>query len=103
MQGGWQQLNLQPYNINSGCFMVGTIIHEFMHALGFHHMQSASERDDYVRIAWENIESGSEGNFNKYSSSTITNFGVCKLLKSHLSLKCHPLFLHHSQHMITVA
>lgn len=78
MRGGRQQLNLTPNQIEVGCFRLGTIIHEFLHALGFYHMQSASERDDYVEIVWENIQSGTEGNFAKYNDSIITNFGVGK-------------------------
>lgn len=38
-------------------------------------MQSATERDDFVRIAWENIQAGTEGNFNKYEADRISNFG----------------------------
>lgn len=52
---GPQQLNLQLDEPEIGCFRIGTIIHEFLHALGFYHMHSATERDDFVRIAWENI------------------------------------------------
>jgi hypothetical protein len=29
-----------------------------LHALGFYHQQSATERDDYVTINWQNIEAG---------------------------------------------
>lgn len=43
-------------------------------ALGFYHMQSAFDRDDYVKILWENITPGTEKNFNKYSNSKITYF-----------------------------
>lgn len=39
-------------------------------------MQSATERDDYVEIMWENIEPGMESNFDKFSADVITNFGV---------------------------
>lgn len=45
-------------------------------ALGFYHMQSTYDRDDYVIINWENIEDGTSHNFNKYTSSQVTNFGV---------------------------
>lgn len=76
MRGGRQQLNLQPYAPESGCFRLYTIVHEFIHALGFYHMQSATERDDFVRIAWENIEPGREHNFNTYDATLIDNFGV---------------------------
>lgn len=43
-------------------------------ALGFYHMQSAYDRDDYVSIKWENMISGAEKNFRKYSPETITHF-----------------------------
>lgn len=76
MVGGMQRLNLQSYEPGSGCFRKGTIIHEFIHALGFYHMQSATERDDFVNIVWDNIEAGKEHNFNTYDAEKISQFGV---------------------------
>ncbi|CAD7089224.1 unnamed protein product [Hermetia illucens] len=72
MLKGRQQLNLQ----GNGCVYHGTAIHEFLHALGVHHQQSASDRDNYVTIQYANIQSGTEGNFDKYSSSYVTDFGI---------------------------
>lgn len=74
--GGAQQLNLQSYAPGSGCFTKGTIMHEFIHALGFYHMQSATERDNYVTIVWANIIAGYENNFNTYTAAHISQFGV---------------------------
>lgn len=51
-------------------------MHEFLHALGFYHMQSTYDRDDYVTIVRENIEPGLEYNFDKYNSSIVTDFGI---------------------------
>ncbi|KAG5677777.1 hypothetical protein PVAND_007508 [Polypedilum vanderplanki] len=76
MRNGRQQLNLTPNNPEVGCFRLYTIVHEFMHALGFYHMQSATERDEYVRIVWENIQAGTQNNFNTYDAQTITQFGI---------------------------
>jgi len=70
-----QQLNLQNYALDSGCFRLGTIVHEFLHALGFYHQQSTWDRDDYVRIVEENITAGTEGNFNKYDNETVEDYG----------------------------
>ena len=74
--GGAQQLNLQSYTPGTGCFVKGTIMHEFIHALGFYHMQSATERDQYVEIVWANIQAGTENNFNTYPATQISQFGV---------------------------
>ncbi|XP_050094471.1 zinc metalloproteinase nas-13-like [Anopheles aquasalis] len=74
--GGEQLLNLQPYDVDTGCFRLATIQHEFLHALGFYHQQSASDRDDFVDIVWDNIEEGKEHNFNIYPSTTVTDFNV---------------------------
>lgn len=72
---GRQSLNLQLFVPEMGCFRQRTIVHEFLHTLGFYHMQSNYDRDDYVKIVWENILSGTESNFNKYEPDRITNFG----------------------------
>lgn len=92
MRGGRQQLNLQPNTIEVGCFRIGTVIHEYLHAVGFYHMQSATERDDFVRIVWENIQVGTQGNFAIYNSSVVSNFDVGKFFID-VILKEIPSFL----------
>ncbi|EAT36349.1 AAEL011547-PA [Aedes aegypti] len=74
--GGRQSINLQPYPIGTGCFRIGTIVHEMIHGLGFMHMQSTYNRDEYVEIVWDNIEPGTENNFRKYESDRVSNFGT---------------------------
>ncbi|KAK9686994.1 Astacin (Peptidase family M12A) [Popillia japonica] len=69
--GGAQLLNLQ----RNGCVWDHIIIHEFLHAIGFYHQQSSTERDDYVAIMWENITPGTAHNFDKFGPDVITNFG----------------------------
>lgn len=49
-----QVVNLQ----NPGCMHHGVIVHEFMHAVGFYHQQSAANRDEWVTINWKNIKPG---------------------------------------------
>ncbi|XP_055643719.1 seminal metalloprotease 1-like [Toxorhynchites rutilus septentrionalis] len=72
MQTGGQTVNLQ----SPGCVRHGVVVHELLHALGFFHQQSASNRDEYVRIVWDNIEPGHEHNFNKYNDSVVTSYGT---------------------------
>ncbi|EAT33221.1 AAEL014516-PA [Aedes aegypti] len=74
--GTVQDLNLAPNELENGCFRLGTIMHEFLHALGFYHMQSASDRDDFVTIVWEKIEQQHQHNFEKYNSSFVSAFNV---------------------------
>jgi len=73
-QGGGQQLNLQPGS--PGCVFKGIVAHEMIHALGFFHEQSRTDRDDYVVINWSNIQAGTESNFDKYPASQIDPFNT---------------------------
>lgn len=58
-----QILNLEGNGINNTCWWDHIIVHEFLHAIGFYHMQSSVVRDHHVRILWENIIPGLEYNF----------------------------------------
>ncbi|MGH0128304.1 UNVERIFIED_CONTAM: hypothetical protein FKN15_001278 [Acipenser sinensis] len=54
VNGGPQALSLQ----SPGCMWSGIASHVLMHALGFVHEQSRSDRDNYVTILWDNILKG---------------------------------------------
>ncbi|XP_075990889.1 uncharacterized protein LOC142986323 [Anticarsia gemmatalis] len=76
-QGGYQVLNLSGrHPVGRGCFRHGTVVHEMLHTLGFYHMQSSPDRDDYVNIVWENIVQPAKHNFRKYNSFSVSDFGV---------------------------
>ncbi|KAM4704972.1 meprin A subunit beta-like [Rhinophrynus dorsalis] len=64
LRRGKQQLSL-----GTNCDRIATIQHEFLHALGFWHEQSRADRDDYVTIMWDRIQSGREHNFNIYDDT----------------------------------
>ena len=89
--GGQQSLSLQK----NGCFSRGTIIHEFIHALGYgekilvlyilikffiiflsDHMHSHAERDKFVEIRWNNIKPQAISNFDKVDPRQFGNFGT---------------------------
>ncbi|XP_062321597.1 meprin A subunit beta-like isoform X2 [Osmerus eperlanus] len=65
--------NGQVLSIGNGCDDMSVVEHEFMHALGFYHEQARYDRDDYVRIVWENILKGYERNFAKSTVNDTTN------------------------------
>ena len=74
----------QTVSLDNGCVYTGTVVHEFMHALGFYHEQSRTDRDEYVTINWNNIISGMEHNFKSYGQDEINHLGakydVCSVM-----------------------
>ncbi|GMT35826.1 hypothetical protein PFISCL1PPCAC_27123 [Pristionchus fissidentatus] len=66
----------QTLSLGSGCIQKGIIIHEMMHAVGFFHEQSRTDRDDFITIMWNNIQPGMQGQFEKYGQSTIQSLGT---------------------------
>ncbi|KAK5645539.1 hypothetical protein RI129_006839 [Pyrocoelia pectoralis] len=68
--GGQQTINLAPR-----CLTPGTIVHEFLHALGFYHQQATTERDDFVTIVWDNILERYKHNFEKHNETVVGSYG----------------------------
>jgi len=77
MIGGQQTITL-----GNGCGYKATVTHEFMHALGFWHEQSRLDRDQYIKVGWNNIQRGMASQFKKYTSSQAQTFGYPYDLKS---------------------
>ncbi|KAM9840766.1 low choriolytic enzyme-like [Aulostomus maculatus] len=65
--GDKQLLSLQRY----ACTSHGIIQHELLHALGFYHEHTRSDRDKYVRINWENIHQYYLYNFEKRDTNNL--------------------------------
>ncbi|TRY82014.1 hypothetical protein DNTS_021855 [Danionella cerebrum] len=66
----------QNVSIGERCDTKAIVEHELLHALGFYHEQSRSDRDDYVKIWWDEIIEGKEHNFNKYEDDFITDLNT---------------------------
>ncbi|XP_073484967.1 meprin A subunit alpha [Aquarana catesbeiana] len=66
----------QNLSIGSGCDHKAIIEHEILHALGFYHEQSRTDRDDYVEIWWDEITEGMGHNFNTYDDTYITDLNT---------------------------
>lgn len=72
-QGGYQILNLsRRHPADRGCFRLGTVVHELLHTLGFFHMQSSPDRDEFIDVLWDNI----------IRREFCTNTGTLKMIKS---------------------
>ncbi|XP_047429739.1 low choriolytic enzyme-like [Mugil cephalus] len=78
--GDKQVVSLQRY----GCISHGVIQHELLHALGFYHEHTRYDRDQYIRINWENIDAYHMHNFKMkdsdflntpYDYSSIMHYG----------------------------
>ena len=55
------------------CRGIRLIIHELFHALGFSHMQKRPDRDEYIKVNWDNVEPGS---YNQFKKTEGANFGL---------------------------
>ena len=56
----------------SGCVRKGIVMHELLHAVGFHHEQNRPDRDNYLNIYLENVKSGKEHNFRLMTNTVDT-------------------------------
>ena len=61
-----QTISLQDYTVNNGkgCYFP-QIIHETAHAAGLWHEQCRADRDQFVDINWQNIQTNKKHNFEK--------------------------------------
>ncbi|XP_068564385.1 low choriolytic enzyme-like isoform X2 [Cebidichthys violaceus] len=65
--GEKQVVSLQRF----GCIQRGIIQHELLHAMGFYHEHSRSDRDRYIRINFDNIPKYYAVNFQKMDTNNL--------------------------------
>ncbi|KAM9318153.1 hatching enzyme 1.2-like [Pholidichthys leucotaenia] len=66
-RGGSQVVSLA----REGCVFNQIVQHELLHALGFNHEQTRSDRDQHVRILLQNVIRGMEFNFRKINTNNL--------------------------------
>ena len=76
---------------DDGCYFESVIIHEFIHAIGFDHEFNRFDRDDFVKIKWENIQDGFNDTFEIHDkwetfNTTYDWKSIMHYTSSHLSI-----------------
>jgi len=67
--GGAQEVSIQK----GGCMYKGTIVHELLHAIGFWHEQSRPDRDNFIKVNYQNVRADMVSNFNKQTGTQTFN------------------------------
>lgn len=57
------------FHVTSMIYKLGTVSHEIGHALGFNHEQSRPDRDEYVTVNFDNIQTSFRNNFDKRTTT----------------------------------
>ncbi|XP_034840851.1 low choriolytic enzyme-like [Maniola hyperantus] len=68
--------NLARNTPGRGCFNHVVIIHELLHNLGFQHMHQTFERNDFVRINWNNIDRSYWFAFDQFPRNQVNLLGL---------------------------
>lgn len=62
----------QPMIIDENLCSKGSVIHELLHCLGFLHMHTANNRDNYIKVNWRNIRDDAKLNFKPFVAHVST-------------------------------
>ena len=87
MRGGEQILSISKYDSNKG-----TALHEIGHALGLIHEQQRRDRDEYININWDNIQSDKKSNFKIWEESHAVIKYIPDVLFDYKSIMLYPSY-----------
>lgn len=73
---GFRSNRLNDISLGDGCYGIGTIMHEIGHTIGLFHEQSRPDRDNYIKINWNNIAPGSDFNFKIQTTDNVDSLGT---------------------------
>ncbi|XP_042187659.1 meprin A subunit beta-like [Callorhinchus milii] len=73
---GNQQRGKQNVSLQLSCNEIGIVEHEILHFLGMIHEQSRDDRDDYITVIWDQIQTDKVHNFNKFSATLMSKLNV---------------------------
>ena len=76
MQGGPQEVNL-----SKGCHYNLIAAHEILHAIGMEHEQSREDRDEHIKINWENIKENQKHNFGIVKRSNFGEYNLTSIMQ----------------------
>jgi len=64
MKGGAQIVSYMDTEWFGSCFVHRVVIHELLHAVGLWHEHARYDRDDHVKIHWENVQNNTKARHN---------------------------------------
>lgn len=70
-------------------FQKSTVIHEFGHAIGMNHEQSRSDRDNHLKVLFENIRDDKESNLHKRTTLDNNPYDYYSLMQYGLSVSTY--------------
>jgi hypothetical protein len=73
------QINSQPQQVSlerPGCIAASVVVHELLHAAGFEHEHCRIDRDNYINIVWNNVDSVWNYAFDKISATQASTLGL---------------------------
>ena len=65
------------------CGFSGTVLHELLHVLGFHHEHKRPDAGEYVKVLWENIAPGESTQQNHDLDRRYLHLGIITKMNKH--------------------